>query len=584
MFVLASQAKAACDFPADLYATKLSEACQKDLTTKATNEQDKIYLERMFKNWVPFGPEYDISREEGYLEVYNSNTGEINQIEWVNYENPAIAYINGQLVVDSDKDASIFRRLERMMDKSETEGGDVAMNPLLRLLRGENAEAAKKRQLQFQNSAFIFALEDGKQGKAEDLIAGDSDGWIFNHSLKSAGYFPNMKDKTFICDGNRIRGDITQNLGGKDVLIKQGGGKTEFSISGLIDGKVLRVNMKPRADHQFVTDDKGRVKTVRSARNSKRRVPLTLNGQACQTRYNSSIVDTCKEGWEEFAKSRGTAEEQQAVRTYIESVNTAKGGKAVYGRDFSCLKLYETKGVDPKKEKEKWDKLAAQRRDCMIHFNTIVPPSRVVSVKRADYSVCDANGGNCKGITPEQLAELRSKDQSTDERAYNSTMDRQQIGQKLQQSRKEYADAVAEAVKEKNPSLSVSDVCGAATSEFGGMSENMVRGSDGSITYPAGGRKIKYAPCRKPDDFKALVSKEKFEILKKKFDASTKPDQAVAQVKGSIARGDIEKRLVGAMMMSQCCGSAKCQDVLKSKMGIELRGTRGGTTPNKTQQ
>lgn len=583
IFFVSASASAKCNLPEEFYQEKVSEACRAHLVSQATDAQDKIYLERILKNWKPM-TDYEILHEDGFLEVVNTVSGEVDQLQWISYESPAILYFNGQVVAETvANDGSIFRRIQRLIESAEKANATEGKSALRRLLEPNRANAATANT---QVAAFVFQLDADKKGKAAVILGAEADSessfWRMfaggSAYIKQNGILPDTRDKKFQCDANKVRGDVPQKLGEQEIVINQEA-RDKATVKGLLpDKQVLKVTMPKHGQQRVVEIDPatGKEKLVRY---QGRMVTRNILGRACQDKYNPTVAEKCKKAWDDFANSRATDAEKGEVRSYIQRVTQGRQGSVLYGRDFKCAELYKHDHLRGEAKRANVVKLES----CNRAMADVIPAGNLIKAGAARYQVCNEQGQSCKAIDAAELARLRNMGPpvgrpggtfANDPQTARVTMERQH---RQLQDRKAYEEAVKAAVAAapRGSGVTLADICpaGIPNGTFRvpqGVPRDVTRSFNNDRREFT---KFDFAECKAPN--KAPISTyiaagAKRNRLAALFQKTKNPDRQIANERGEVARGDIEKRIMGMMMLGDCCGNRVCMEHMKQKLGIEL--------------
>ena len=502
----AHAATSSCGWSKEIFSGKISDKCQKEFEGKLTDEQDKIYSRRMFKDWnVP--AETEVYADHGFLEVSNEREQTMFQSQWLQ-KKPAMMWINGNVVIDDSSDKSIYRRIERMFKKAESMS-TASRNPIMNFIMGNEAYAAKTDVT--QNLEFLYTVNEFTGSADEVLNEKDSSGAVDMKGGVSSLWasITGAKDQ-YVCRDNK--------LGSQDIMIK---GKkvtitplsrTEFQVLGLSD-KTILVDMHGEAQH----DGEKPIITKKIGRNGKIRY-VTHYSKPCQGRSSEKLAGACKDAWGDWIKDHGDKEPE--IKSQFEALLAAKGDKADYAHDFSCANLYNADGSHLTSDDRK--KIAA----CNSFFDDRFPKTGLrFGENSAQLKECD--GPKCRPITAEEFGKVEDSTLDDSTRAPNPDT--------VYNLRETYRSAL------KDASFDADSLCPAS--------------------YDASAKCDKWSGS--PDSKQAI-------ILKRAYNRMQNPLRAEAHNVGEDYRTDLSQRILGMMMLGDCCSDTSCSDKIASKH-IELK-------------
>lgn len=523
-----------CDWNGEIYKDKVSEDCQKEFEGKLTNEQDKIFARRMFKEWTS-AKGFEVEADDGYLQI-SSETGDYEfQSQWIS-QDPPMMWINGNVVADDTKnDPSIYRRIERMMKKSEMMEVS-ARNPIRYLFQIDEAFAAKAQGGTAQNLEFLYTVNNFTGSAGEILSGKDTTGQIVYEDTSGFGRFFGSKEQ-YTCNGNMV-GERELTIDGRKIHVKPIS-RTDFKITGLLNGKEVRVHL---AGHSAREGEKPRVHTWtdKHGKTHKRLIYST----PCNGYQNGKMADHCRDAWSSFIESH-----PEAKKKFDEMVK-AKGDKVNWNRDITCGALYR---VDGAKDAD----IAAKAKDCRHFFWTRFPVSASrFSENSAQFEVCEdsTKGVNCKKTSPEDLAKLRDERLAKTDRTPNHDTE-----VALRDAYRKELDAAGFNADKLCPKPSAGRPSGECM-----MGEAAYVNPACTIVYD------KMPDCQK---WPGKVDAKKEAPLSAAYKAMQTPLVQEVKTEGSHVKGLLEKRLLGLMMLGDCCGNSQCASKISSK-SIELKNSK----------
>ena len=289
--VFSSRAEAACNWNLEIFKAKISDSCQAEFMGKLTDEQDRIYSRRMFKDWnLPKGTE--VSVEPGFLQVSNTETGELYQVAWLS-DKPLMMWIDGVVVSDASSDTSIFRRIEKLYKKAHEEA-QARRDPVRTFLFGNDAYAELMGpDLPLTNLYHV----NGYTGTASDFLATRDQNLkgLFGNSEWASSWLSSWTSgRSNTCVANKID-DFKTDIDGKPVTIHQVT-KTEFTVTGLVPGKSVKVDMNPSATGVAVATGSGKS----SKQKKKKKKNSYIATYACDGRYSVDSDSQCKDAWTDY--------------------------------------------------------------------------------------------------------------------------------------------------------------------------------------------------------------------------------------------------------------------------------------------
>lgn len=517
-----------CHWGFEVFKSQVSEACQKSLLSKL-NEQDKIFAQRLFKEWEPLKG-YDVQLEDGWMQFSNPKDDDFLEIQWISLE-PAIAFINGVIVNDDSKDASIYRRVERMLKKADDT--TVAMGLPSRLERfkyfllSDEALAAVRQSV--DDSVFIFTAA-GWTGDAETIVD--------KVNLAQSGHLPAKRnfweswDKVQCTDTNWGTGrkkvvSVQGNIQGQPVTIRSfPDSRTKFLVSGYPtnEAKLMVDFTGENAAAPYMQRTK--LKPKYYWKKGKRYRRKYRGGQVaylapCSGLYNEELNPSCGKLWQELAGDERFQEVQKAIGRHEDSESIR------WGQDISCAKVYPgNANVMIRYECEQRLGSAFQKENRRFQEGQ----AKITRCTQVGESVDDAK---CK----EKL------------KAGELPGEGPQIPENLRESKLGAMRAYADAWREdpKMAKLKPEAICpGLALSE----SEQ---------------RSNSYLPdCMEPPRGAGAKLKAVHKEMKK---GEVYID---GKVRGALAQRDLEKQVLGAMILGECCNSASCIDKIGAKTNIKL--------------
>jgi hypothetical protein len=548
----AKPAGSSCDWVHELYKDRVSEACQSSLLGKIKVEQDRIYANRIFKDWQPM-KDYEVVMEKNFLQFTNQKSGDFFQAQWLSFK-PAIAYINGQLVIDESNDESMYRRIDRLIAKAEAANDKAeksSVNAIRLFFLSNEAYAAvtqKSARDMSANGLFLFTM-DGKSGTAEDFLNNSEDGLVSNSSLKEANVLPPSKEvgQGLTCDGKKLA-TSTQKIKGYDVVIKPVDRST-FVISGFKTksdpngSRTFTVRMDPDKDVAPRTWVKDKIK---KAQKHKRRRGHWVRGVPCSSAFNEKINDVCKSAWGEMAGSDQLTEDQQnKIKEFVSQYDKAEGIQ--YGRVISCEKVFSA---------------TDDRRACRKFLNNKFPAGSYVNADNAKFYDCgdkDPVKGKCDELTEKDFS-IVGKDNSRG----NSETNQAAIDARMNYIKAMMADP-ARAKMDKQNGLRFNPVDHCPVPAEGKLTSVQKAGEELDVYDRLSGLECKPPYKGASADVQAAWAK----VQKGGAQIANEND-------GSDFQDAVQRRLMGMMMLGDCCGSDTCKQTVLSKQSINLKG--GGNT------
>ncbi len=594
--VLTNSAQAAapsCDWAYEMFKDKVSETCQQEFLTKLTDEQDKIFARRMFATWEPLKG-YELVIDQNLIQYVNDDTGDDFQMFWLS-QTPAIAVINGVAVVDETKDPSIYRRIERMLKKAEetstaqnTPQNAPLINPIQLFLFSNEAYAKASSRRQFV--PFVFTVS-GRSNTAEEYFDNDDKGgdtiagWA-SGALKDKGYLPRSStwgfnsSRTLQCNNPPESGMLakhTETIDGKDVEITATS-RTDFVVKNYPKaGDTLKVHMKGEATSEaFGTSGKRvantdwRGKQIWSKPNPKtgKRHRLYRSAIPCNDMFKDSddFHEQCVNAWFDLADK----EEFKEIKNYLDEPVVKveeKGfgekigdgvGRALAGdkpdpgslRGIRCSTFYGGNGDS--------DKL--KRKHCEDYFKNLVFGSKGAHIKEggATFHLCE--NGNLKACVKKDPGEIALSDKDAVGTA---------SWYKEYEARKKYRDLLRtdlERIDYRKLSKTEKQAIDAKPADTAKYKAKV----DEICPLPrALGSSIAFAKCGSPPKGVKQGTLDAYKVI-------SDADKRTPDAAGGPFRDRIERRLIGNMMMGDCCASKNsvCIDKLKEKYQIDLDGSK----------
>lgn len=554
---------AACDWVRELYKDKVSEACQKALLGKIKVEQDRIYAGRIFKDWQPM-KNYEILLEKNFLQFTNQTTGDFFQAQWLSFK-PAIAYINGQLVIDESADDSMYRRIDRLVTKAEmaNEKQDKSSASAIRLffMPNEAYAATRSSRETASNGLFLFTM-DGKTGTAEDFLGDSEDEKLSNSSLKQTNVLPSNGElvsdsllasfgdtRGMHCDGKKLA-PSTQKINGYDVTIKPVNRST-FVISGFKTkndpngSRTFTVRMDPDKDVAARKWVKDRVK--KDGKHKRHRSGHWVRGVACSSAFNDKINDSCKSAWGEMASSDRFSEEQQGkIKEALAQFEKAEGVQ--YGKHVTCEKVFSGN---------------EDRRACRKFLTDKFPSGKYVTAGNAKFYDCgdkDPAKSKCDELNEEDFS-IVGQDKSHG---------RSDVAQAAIDARMSYIKAMmadpARAKMDKKNGLRFNPVDHCPVPQEGIATSARSVGEQVGVTDRLSG----LSECKAP--YKGASP----EVMDAWAKVQKGGERVANESDGADFQRNVERRLMGMMMLGDCCGSDTCRETVASKQSIDLKS--GGNT------
>lgn len=571
-------AKPVCSWASEIYKDKVSEVCRKEFLKKLDNEQDKIYAERLFKEWAPMAG-YEVVVEPDFIQVQGKE--EFLQIQWLSRK-PAIAYINGEIVIDDSKDPSIYRQIERMIDKSEFGATSSARLERIRwFLFGGEANAASKRVSPATDAAFLYTV-DGRSGTALDILGRDEDSAVFDGKLKEGKVLPKTSglltsnapnallkffgaSEKLRCDSEKkmLAGPTKQTLDGQPITITALDRST-FLVQDYPKGKTSVVKMK--GDGKWVGG------YYVNSRNSKGKIRRRKNGSPikvfvtpCSGRYNAEVNDTCKTAWEDMMESPQFAEDKEKMQEFMGQFENWQDVK--FGQHITCDKVFEGSRASAKR--------------CRTFLNAYAPGSSrrynltedkgrhqadvftcdPAQVEKKDWKKC-AKADDIEHFASAEDDEVDAKEARDAEvaarRAYQRAMIEDSARAKADKSDAKQADKFDRDAEKVNPLT----VCPTpiAWDLKAGVKQT------GQAAYDA---MTDLGTCNPPPYANPSAAvKAAYEEVKKGGKRLYREGAAAG------GRDALERRLMGMMMLGDCCANAGCSDKVMEKYNIDLKGGR----------
>lgn len=565
-----------CHWAYEVFKTKIGENCQKDLLGKLANEQDKIFAQRIFKNWQPLtGYEVELNNS-GLMRIMSTQDDDFLEIQWISIE-PAIAIINGVVVTDEVKDDSKYRRLERMLKKADE--AKVAMglparrHPLHWLLLGDQAEALNGSS-RVDDAAFMFMIDIHTDpakgpsyavGTAEDLVANDKiDLHDSNHVSRKGDWFVTKwwNKETVKCQaagdgkGRMTIVSMKEKIGDKDVTIESvGASRTQFMVTGypnsgervLVDfakGKgamePYKVRGKLLSRGRTWTDKRGR------KRRTKPRYGKPSYAMPCTGLYRADFNDGCGKLWMELAEDEKFPEVKAAIDRF------ADPDRIRWGKDISCAMIYPDK-------KEPGNLYRGQlasvmRYECEQRFGSkFQKENRIFAEDRGQAHLSYCTTASVSSCTDKQLN-----------------------GKKNSKKRFEDADFEGEGPPDPEKLRAI---------EIGGMQKyvetwnddpNTIHYKSPSDICPSLGLSAE-AQAQKTDLAKDCLTPPKAAgTALKQFHKALAAGNVdlYGKVRGGQIRRDLEQKVLSAMIVGECCNSEACAKAIETNAGIKLEGAK----------
>jgi hypothetical protein len=564
-----------CDWAYEAFAEKVSETCQRDLLSKLTDEQDKIFARRMFANWEPLKG-YELVIDNGLIQYINDKTGDDFQMFWLSHM-PAIAVIDGVAVFDDAKDPSVYRRIERMLRKAEETNTALnvpRLNPIQSFLFSNEAYAMASSRRQFV--PFVFTVA-GRSNTAEEYFDNDDEGgdtksgWAAG-ALKDKGYLPKSNSwgfnpgQSLVCKNPPESGMLAshkETIDGKEVEITAIS-RTDFIVKDYPKtGNTLKVHMRGEAtsaaygSEQRVARTDSRGKQLWSKRNSKtgKRYRLYRSAIPCNDMFKDSdnFHKQCVNAWfdladkEEFKEIKAYLDEPVVKieeKSYVEKFGDTIGGLLSSGkgdpgslRGIRCSTFYAGNG----------DSDRQKRKHCEDYFKHLVTGDKGAHVKEggATYQVCEgANINTCVKKDPGEIA----------------LADKESVGTaswyKEYEARRNYRDllrADLERIDYRNLSAA----------------EKRAKVDEICPLPQAMGSSIAFSKCSAPPKGVKRATVDAYKVI-------SGADKRTPDAAGGPLRDRIERRLIGNMMMGDCCASKNsvCIAKLREKYNIDLDGSK----------
>lgn len=566
-----------CHWAYEVYKTKIGENCQKDLLGKLSSEQDKIFAQRIFKNWQPLTGYEVETNDRGLIRIMSTKEDDFLEIQWISIE-PAIAIINGVVVTDEVKDESVYRRLERMLKKADD--AKVAMgfpsrrHPFQSLFSIEEAEAAGSSNV--DDAAFMFMVDMNTDpakgpsytvGSAEDLVTNDKVDFHNSHHISSKGNWLtrnlklwklNLYKETVQCQasgdgkGRMTIVSVKEKIGDKDVTIESvAGSRTQFMVTGY-----------PKAgDHVLVDFAKGtgardkymvkgklisKGRTWTDKRGKKHRVKARYGkpsyASPCTGLYRADFNDGCGKLWMDLAEDEKFPEVKEAIEKF------ADPEKIRWGKDISCDEIYPDK-----KEAGnlyRGNLAVTMRHECEEHFDTkFQKENRIFSEDKnqAHLSYCSsAVVSSCTDKQSNSKKKLQDSDFDGEGPAAPENVRAVEIG-----GMQQYVEAW-----NNDPSTthykSPSDIC----PSLGLSADAQAAKSDLA------------KDCLKPPKDAGAKLKNFHKAL------SAGNVSLYGKVRGGQIRRDLEQKVLSAMILGECCNSQTCARAIEDKSGIKLEGAK----------
>lgn len=538
----------ACDWGTEMFKDKVSESCQKDLAGKLKDEQDRVYARRVFKNWQPLKG-YEVIAEDGFFQAANA-AGDVFQAQWVSFE-PAILYVNGQLIVDARKETSVYRKIDKLFEKANIANGDAKtawLSPLRRVLAEDAAEASNSSTSDHvKDNFFVYSVNyrdttgktDTIAGTATSVLSGtDADqGGVLKDTgshLKESNVLPCVSNsltwstscsastQTFVCNKDMTAlTETTRKLDGKDVTITPvAGSRTQFIVTGYPESDhVIKVNMKgtdsvaPGLTYH-VRDRNGRPAYHNNG------TPVLGYRTACSGRYVESINDSCKSAWADLVAAKSDLKAD--YDKYMKDHKLDEASKVSYGRDISCEKVYSD---------------SDKARSCRTYLaNRFSLNHRHFDEDHAEYVDCGTDR-SCKNGEKVLDSEILAKVKPIDDSA--------KLDKEIK-LRKAYIAAI-DADPKKPEDKAGKNFC--ALVSMDGSSPSKV---------------ADLQACNKPY---RNASKD---VVRAFADIKEGADNALFNKRGDDLRAVLTNRILGMMMMGDCCGDSQCVDGIKKNHNIVL--------------
>ncbi len=601
-----TQKSKSCNWTIEIFKSQPSEACKKDFLGKVKNDQDKIFVERIFKNWEPLTG-YDIVIDNGFIQIWNEKEDDFLQMQWLSFD-PAIAYINGVIVTDDLKDPSFYRRMERMFQKAgDTEvvaSATKRLSPLEIFLFSDEAYAKAKARAANRSpaevGAYMFTVEgmDGGGRAAEDAFAGVygknwTPNWANNGFLHDGGYVdkggawskPTIQCRDTGQNGRKALQAVEATIfkDNKVTIMPIGNSRTEFYVFGY-PGKesVVKVDMSGKKFGTGVTErsgggkGKGRWRKVngktryqvrRNGRwqNSKYHPPRSVYYPSCDRRFNAETNATCGSVWEQMANlgnetkftdedgaaAKGVREQLvgKAVGTYLKELKdqAAKFGREIkFGSDIHCEspKLFS--------DKETRAELVAVCRD-YLERSTKGSRTNFAADGKSNLQHCKI----AKGADGQQKVE-KCTDKPDD--ATIATAGSYPEESKVYRTQVDVMKNYVALYKKHGALRDENEICPGLELSNKWQSNAEEKGQLGL------GKVADLGTCIAPDANAPKELKDAYAAIGRGAEKNYRDKQ------GSEFHRQIEKRILGAMMLSECCDNSTCQTNALNSMNLKFEG------------
>lgn len=195
----------ACTLDYALENPSAHKACAESLAKAATDEQDRSEMKYLFQRWKPIKGLHVFANDPYIAAEVDGHV--LFRAVWLSYRNPAILWLDGQILTDNSNGPSIFRTVEKLLKKTQV--AEISLFDEAHAVDGPKTEFVKD-VLSAQSS--VLASLRRVQTDADDSLGEILPGYNWISKMVTAHVSTNIGKKlaTHVdCDGNKLKGPFS---------------------------------------------------------------------------------------------------------------------------------------------------------------------------------------------------------------------------------------------------------------------------------------------------------------------------------------------------------------------------------------